>query len=251
MDGNSQPGANPTVAILAGGLATRLHPITTTLPKSMVSVAGRPFIAHQLTRLSGERFCDVVICAGHLCDQIEDFVGDGSAFGCRVRYSFDRETPLGTGGALLRALPLLGQAFLAMYGDSYLTEPFFPVWQAFLQAGKPALMTVLRNENRWDKSNVEFRDGEIWRYDKSGQTPVEVTDMKYIDYGLGCIRSGALAQWAHDERFDLASFYQAMVVRRELAGFEVKERFYEIGSLSGLAETELFLQDRKQPGAGE
>lgn len=228
----------PPIAILAGGLATRLRPITTTIPKSMVPVGGEPFVAHQLRSLAKQGITEVVMLCGYLGDQIQDFVGDGSTFGCHVQYSFDGDKLLGTGGALRRALPLLGDAFMVVYGDSFLSEPFGPVWQAFVGSRKPALMTVFHNENQWDKSNIEFRDGVIIRYDKTVQTP----DMHYIDYGMGCIRTAALAQWPENEVFDLALFYRSLVEKRELAGYEVKERFYEIGSHAGLEETDVLLK---------
>jgi len=228
----------PVVAILAGGLATRLGALAASLPKSLLPVGGEPFIAHQLRGLAQQGFRNAVVCAGHLGTMIEDFVGDGSAFGCRVRYSFDGDRPLGTGGALRRALPLLGDGFLVLYGDSYLREPFWPVWRSFADSGKAALMTVFRNEDRWGRSNVEFSHGEVLRYDKTARTPA----MRHIDYGLGCIRGEALAAWAAEgERFDLADFYRDLLERGELAGFEVSGRFYEIGSPEGLAETDALL----------
>jgi N-acetyl-alpha-D-muramate 1-phosphate uridylyltransferase len=246
----SMSNSHPVTAILAGGLATRLGAVSATVPKSLLRVGGEPFIAHQLRGLTGQGFTEVVICVGHLGRAIKNFAGDGSAFGCRVRYSFDGERPLGTGGALLRALPLLGKSFLVMYGDSYLLEPLRPVWQRFLRTGRSALMTVFRNEDRWDRSNVEFarradagtNGGEILRYEKAASSNSEAAGaMRHIDYGLGCIRSEALSAWATEERFDLASFYRAMLEQGDLAGFEVKERFYEIGSLAGLAETDALL----------
>jgi N-acetyl-alpha-D-muramate 1-phosphate uridylyltransferase len=243
----------PVTAILAGGLATRLGGIAETVPKSLIEVAGEPFLAHQLRWLAGQGQTRVVICAGHMGSQIEDFAGDGAAFGCQIRYSFDGERRLGTGGALRHALPLLGESFVAIYGDSLLREPIRPVWAAFLESGKVALMTVFRNENQWDRSNVEFAatedGGEILRYEK-GTGPA--VGMEHIDYGLGCIGSEALAAWAAEsgDSFDLADFYRAMLARKELAGFEVKERFYEIGSLAGLAETRALLT-RRRAGAGE
>jgi N-acetyl-alpha-D-muramate 1-phosphate uridylyltransferase len=225
-------------AILAGGLGTRLGALTSTIPKSMVEVGGQPFIAHQLRGLAAHGFREVVVCAGHLGGLIEDFVGDGSAFGCRVRYSFDGERLQGTGGALRRALPLLGERFLVMYGDSYLRAPLLPIWRSFIASKKAALMTVFRNEDRWERSNVEFVDGEIRSYDKHAPTKA----MRHIDYGLGCLRADELSAFAlEDEAFDLAPFYRAMLEQEELAGFEVRERFYEIGSLAGLAETEALL----------
>jgi NDP-sugar pyrophosphorylase family protein len=229
----------PVVAILAGGMATRLGALAASVPKSMIEVAGEPFISHQLRELSRQDFREVVLCTGHLGKMIEDFVADGSAFGCRVRYSLDGERPLGTGGALRQALPLPGESFMVMYGDSYLRAPLRPIWKHFVDSGKSALMTVFRNENRWGRSNVEFRDGEIQSYDKSGPSP----SMQHIDYGAGCLRAEALSAFAPaGGPFDLAAFFAAQLERRQLAAYEVTERFYEIGSPAGLAETDALLQ---------
>ena len=237
--------ATPVTAILAGGLATRLGTLAGKSPKSLMVVGGEPFVAHQLRGLAKQGFVDVVICAGHLGHRISDFVGDGAAFGCRVRYSLDGERRLGTGGALSRALPLLGESFLVLYGDSYLSTPFLPVWRSFVDSGKAALMTVFRNDGRWDRSNVEFvrrgERGEILRYDKAPASPKAGNAMRHIDYGLGCIRSKEFAEWAKEESFDLAAFYHAMLKRGQLDGFMVEERFYEIGSPAGLAETDAYL----------
>jgi MurNAc alpha-1-phosphate uridylyltransferase len=228
----------PPLALLAGGLATRLRAVTTTLPKSMVPVAGEPFIAHQLRLLHRNGVDDVVICIGHLGEQIRSFVGDGAQFGCRARYAVDGARPLGTGGALRQAVPLLGSRFFVMYGDSYLDIPFRPVYEAFRGAGRPALMTVYRNDGRWDASNVEFVDGVIRRYDKLNRT----ADMHHIDYGLGLVSAELLAARPADMAFDLADLYRELVDRRDLAGFEVAQRFYEIGSPAGLAETDAHLR---------
>jgi N-acetyl-alpha-D-muramate 1-phosphate uridylyltransferase len=223
----------PRLALLAGGLATRLRPITETLPKSLVPVAGEPFLAHQLRRLRADGLRDVVLCVGHLGDQIENFAGDGSRFGLSIGYSHDGGTPLGTGGALRAALPLLGRRFLVMYGDSWLTEPFEPVWRAFCKSGKPALMTVFHNDNRWGTSNVEYRRGTVLRYDK--REPSEA--MRHIDYGLEALDAELIA---HREgfAFDLSAVWSELASNGLLAGFETAHRFYEIGSPPGLAETE-------------
>ena len=228
----------PTLALLAGGLATRMRPFTETLPKSLLPVAGEPFIAHQLRRIAAEGVGEIVICAGHLGEQIADFVGDGGRFGCTVRYSWDGPRLLGTGGALRQALPLLGDRFLVLYGDSLLPVRFAPVWQAFCDSLMPALMTVFRNEGRWDTSNVAFSQGVIRAYDKRARTP----RMRHIDYGLGAIEAAALAQRPPGQPFDLAEFYRDLARTGRLAGFEVAERFYEIGSPQGLAETRTFLE---------
>jgi NDP-sugar pyrophosphorylase family protein len=226
----------PSLALLAGGLATRLGELTTTMPKSLLPVAGEPFLAHQLRRAVAEGVEDVVICCGHLGGMIEEFAGDGSRFGCRVRYSHDGPHLLGTGGAVRRALPLLGEAFWVMYGDSYLTVPFAPVLDAFRAASKPAMMTVFANDGRWDTSNVELRAGNIVRYDKRGQDRA----MRHIDYGLSLFTPEAFASSA-ERPFDLGDLQSKLVESGEMACFEAEERFYEIGSFSGIAETDAML----------
>lgn len=228
----------PPLAILAGGMATRLRPLTETMPKSMVEVASEPFIAHQLRLAAAQGVTDIVLCLGHLGRQIEEFAGDGARFGCRVRYSYDGAAQLGTGGALRQALPLLGQQFLVMYGDSYLPTRFRPVYDAFLAAKRPALMAVFRNDGRWDASNIEFSDGRIRRYDKVDRRPA----MRHIDYGLAVIAASAFEPWPPGRAFDLADLYRDLLARDLLAGYEVFERFYEIGSPAGLEETDAFLR---------
>jgi len=221
------------VAILAGGRATRLYPITETIPKALVDVAGKPFIIRQLEYLRQQGITQVVLCISYLGEQVEAVVGDGSAFGLKVSYSWDGPRLLGTGGALRQALPLLGDPFFVFYGDSYLPIDFRETGQIFLKSGKPALMTVLRNVNLWDKSNVLYRDGSIAEYNKKTPRP----EMAYIDYGLGVLSSAVLKEAPSHEPFDLADIYHKLSVRGELAGHEVFERFYEIGSHKGLEET--------------
>lgn len=223
----------PRLALLAGGLATRLRPLTATTPKSLVPVAGEPFLAHQLRLLRSGGLREVVICCGYLGDQVEAFAGDGSRFGLSIAYSHDGERPLGTGGALRAALPLLGARFLVMYGDSWLAEPIEPVWRAFRESRRPALMTVFRNKNRLGASNAEFRQGMVVRYDKRPSS----TAMRYIDYGLDAMEAGVLAHWSVPV-FDLADVWSALAEYGLLAGYETSDRFYEIGSPTGLLETE-------------
>jgi NDP-sugar pyrophosphorylase family protein len=225
------------VAILAGGLATRLRPITETIPKILVDVAGRPFGEHQIEVLRAHGITRVVLCVGYLGEMVQAALGDGSKWGVELHYSFDGDKLLGTGGALRRALPLLGEAFFVMYGDSYLECPYEAIEDSFYASGKLGSMTVFRNENRWDRSNVIFRDGTILRYDKKQQTP----DMHYIDYGLGILQARALAPYPDDQPFDLSEVYRDLIEQGQLAGFEVPERFYEIGSPEGLEETRQYL----------
>jgi NDP-sugar pyrophosphorylase family protein len=225
------------VAILAGGLATRLGEAARDTPKSLLDVAGRPFVAHQLDLLRAAGCRDVVLLVGHLGERIRAAVGDGAAWGLAVRCVSDGPVLLGTGGAVRRARPQLGGAFLVMYGDSYLECDYAAIERAFLDAGTLGMMTVVENADRWDASNVEFVGGKIVRYDKAARTPA----MRHIDYGLGAFRTEAFDGWADGERFDLSRVQQALLARGQLAGVEVRQRFYEIGSASGLEETRRYL----------
>lgn len=220
------------VAILAGGLATRLRPFTETIPKSLVDVNGEPFLAHQVRLLARQGVGRVVICSGYRGEMIEEYTGAGERFGLEVRYSQDGETLLGTGGAVRKALPLLGEHFFVLYGDSYLECDYGAVQEAFEASRKKAMMTVYRNEGRYDASNIEFSGGAILAYDKRRRTP----EMRHIDYGLGVFRASAFDGVAPGVPCDLAAIYEDLLRQGELGGFEVSRRFYEIGSFEGLEE---------------
>jgi len=222
------------VVILAGGLATRLRPITETIPKALVEVAGKPFIVWQLDYLRSQGVCRVVLCIGYLGEMIEALVGNGEHFGLQVSYSHDGPRLLGTGGAIKKALLLLEEHFFVLYGDSFLPINFLQVQQAYVQSKQQALMTVLRNGNRWDKSNVLFKNGLLVEYNK--RTPT--ADMAHIDYGLGVVSNDVLAPYPANDSFDLADVYQELSNQGQLSGLEVDERFYEIGSHEGLKEAE-------------
>lgn len=225
------------VAILAGGLATRLRPLTETVPKVLLEVGGKPFLAHQLELLHGQGVDEVVLCVGFLGETIRERFGDGRAYGLRIRYSFDGPTLLGTGGAVRQALPLLGAAFFVMYGDSYLPIDLARVQSAFRRSQKPALMTVFHNQDQWDSSNVWFDSGEIKRYDKKYRGP----EMRHIDYGLSVFESSVFDSYPQGS-LDLADVIKDLAGRGELAGYEAEHRFYEIGSHAGLRElNDLFL----------
>ena len=231
----------PPVAILAGGLATRLRPLTATMPKALLDVDGEPFIAHQLRLVKARGAERIVVCAGYLGEMTQEYVGDGSRFGLQVDFSFDRPQPLGTAGALRHALPLLGPCFFVLYGDSYLPCDYRAVHRAFGRSGQLALMAVFRNEDRWERSNVEFADGRILAYDKAHRTP----RMRHVDYGLGIMAARALDDIPDGVPHDLAVLYQRLLSRDELAGLEVDERFHEIGSFEGLEEMRRYLAGRR------
>lgn len=224
--------ADLPVALLAGGMATRLRPITEKIPKLLVEVAGEPFFSHQLRLLKHNGLTKIVLCVGYLGEMIVEQYGDGSKWGVEIRYSFDGDKLLGTGGAIIRALPKLGDAFYVLYGDSYLPIDYQAVGRAFLASGKLGLMTVFENHGAFDTSNVWFEDGHIRLYSKQTMRP----QMKHIDYGLGLFRSAAFEGLPRDQVVDLATVQTDLVTRGQLTGYEMKERFYEIGSHSGLDE---------------
>jgi NDP-sugar pyrophosphorylase family protein len=226
------------VAILAGGLATRLRPATAAIPKALIEIAGEPFLAHQLRLLARAGYRRVVMCVGYRSEQIVEFAGDGHGFGLEIAYAVDGPKLLGTGGALKRALPLLGGgAFAVVYGDSYLTCDYRAAERAFLESGKLGLMTVYRNHGRFDTSNVAFAGGRILAYDKANRTPA----MQYIDYGLGMFRREAFDAVPADQPADLACLYQDLLRRGELAAWESADRFYEIGSKEGIRDLAEYL----------
>ena len=236
--------SNVPVALLAGGLATRLRPVTQTIPKALVELAGRPFIDHQLSLLHRNGVRRVVLCLGHLGEQVQAHCGDGSRYGMQLLYSFDGEKLMGTGGALARAGHLLGgqpaDSFWVMYGDSYMDIDYPAVLDAFGRGDALGQMTVLRNGNRWDRSNVVFRDGRLLRYDKRRQTP----DMDHIDYGVALLRHEVLARIPTDRPSDLADLYSTLVAEGRMIGYEVTRRFYEIGTPDSLEEARRYLQSR-------
>jgi N-acetyl-alpha-D-muramate 1-phosphate uridylyltransferase len=224
---------NLPVAILAGGLATRMKPLTETVPKSLLEIGEKPFAIHQLELLASKGVRRIVFCVGHLGAQFADCLGDGKRWNLSIDYVFDGATPLGTGGALKNAVPYLGEAFLVLYGDAYLDCDYEQVEEAFLSSGRLGLMTVFRNANRWGKSNVLYSGGSIHCYDKVRPNP----GMQHIDYGLGALCSAALESYPANQSLDLAVIYQNLIAANQMAGFEVSTRFYEIGSPEGLQET--------------
>ena len=225
----------PPIAILAGGLATRLRPVTEKIPKSLVTVAGRPFLEHQIRLLRASGVTDLVLCVGHLGEMIVDRFGDGSAYGVQIRYSFDGPKLLGTGGAIRKALSMLPEQFFILYGDSYLPIDYRGVANAFQRSGAEALMTVFANSDAWDQSNVWFESGRIRFYSKRERLP----QMKHIDYGLTVTHASAFEHTA--ETFDLAELLEDLSRKQLLAGFEVQQRFYEVGSPTGLGELDELL----------
>ncbi len=231
----------PPICILAGGLGTRLGERVRDTPKPLLEVAGEPFLMHQLRLLAAHGAREVTLCVGYRGEQIESRIGP-ERFGIRISYSYDAPELDGTLGAIRRALPLLGERFLVLYGDTYLRIDYAGAADAWRVSCLPAMMSVLRNEGRWDTSNVRYADGRVLAYDKRAPT----TDMHWIDYGLGGLTADALSA-VDDAEGELAELYRRLAAAGRLCGYEASERFYEIGTPSGLAEADAFLRGLDAP----
>ena len=243
----SQSGTRIQCVILAGGLGTRMFPMTETIPKSLLPVAGKPFIDWQLAWLASEGVTDVILSIGHLGQAIREHVGDGSRWSLRVAYVDEGEHLLGTGGALRLActLRMLDPAFAVLYGDSYLRVPVASAWDRFVQSGAPALMTVLRNQDQWDRSNIIYEDGRVLLYDKNVRGP-KSPSMVYVDYGMSILTRDLIERnIPENQPSDLAQLLSMVSRQGLLAGYEVFERFYEIGSPEGLRDLETYLAARE------
>ncbi len=225
------------IAILAGGLGTRLRPTTERLPKALVPVHGRPFVDYQLDLLRAQGIVRIVFCVSYLGEMIEQHVGDGSNRGLDITYSYDGPKRMGTAGALKAALPMLGNRFLVIYGDSYLRCEYAAVEKAFITSKKAGLMTVYRNANTLAPSNALFLDGELRAYDKLRPTPA----MQHIDFGLSAFDQRAFDGVVSDQATDLSDVFHDLLGQGELAGYETTTRFYEVGTPEGIADLEEML----------
>ncbi|MFC1931498.1 nucleotidyltransferase family protein [Chloroflexota bacterium] len=220
------------LVILSGGLATRLRPLTETIPKSLVEIAGRPFLEYQIGFLKTGGIRDIVLCVGYLGEKIEEYVGNGGRFGVDIKYSYEREKLLGMAGALKNAEDLLEDRFFVMNGDSYLFLDFDTVMSYFEEKSKPGLMVVYKNYDRYDRSNVVVEGNLVKQYNRQEKTE----DMVYIDYGVSILKKSTLSLVPPDQVYSMDELYQQLIPRQELLAYEVNKRFYEIGSPEGLAE---------------
>ena len=229
------------VVILAGGLGTRLGNETLNKAKILIDIAGKPFISRQLNYLSDQGIKDIVICVGHLGHQIKDYIGNGSKYNLKVSYSEDGDQLLGTGGSIKKASQILGENFFILYGDSFLPINFSRVEKAFFQEKKPALMTVLKNLGQWDVSNVSF-ENKCVIYNKKKL----LINMDYIDYGLNVVNNSIFHAFPSNKAFDLSDIFEDLSNKNLLAGFEIHDRFYEIGSIKGLNDTIEFFKKKER-----
>jgi NDP-sugar pyrophosphorylase family protein len=220
------------IAVLAGGFATRLGELTKQLPKCLIEIKGRAFVDWQMELLSKSGYTDFVFCLSYKSDLVQRFLGNGSRWNVQIEYSLDGEKQLGTGGAIARALPLLGENFAVIYGDSYLPIPYEQIETKFMTMSPIAMMTLYENKNQFDASNVAFKNGKLLRYSKRTKNP----QMKHIDYGLTYFHQTAFQDLVSGENIDLADICEKLSDEHKLQGYEVFDRFYEIGSIQGIQE---------------
>lgn len=230
------------VALLCGGLGKRMHPITHSKPKSLIDVCGRSFIDHQLELLRFSGFNNIIICAGHFGKQIQDFVGNGNKWDLNIKYSFDGNFQIGTGGALIKALNLLGDEFFVMYGDSYLPINYKLMYDFYKKNNSLAVMAILENNNMFDKSNVKYYQDNInIFYSKNN-----LHKMNYIDYGVSILRSTLFKDYKNNQiNIDLSLIFEEFSKKKLIQGYQVKERFYEIGSFEGLSDITKYFEKIK------
>lgn len=235
MSAGAGAGASMQAVVLAGGLATRMHPHTLTVPKSMLEVAGRPFVDWQLEKLASHGYGEVVLCVGHLGEQVEAHVGDGARFGLSVKYAYDGPRLLGTWGALRRALPLLAETFLVTYGDSWLPFDYAaPLRELRAHADCDGVMAVFDNAGQWDASNVATDGAWVLRYEKGGKDP----ELRFIDYGALALRREVVARLSEGEARGLDALQHELAAAHRMRAWVAQERFFEIGSKEGLETLE-------------
>jgi MurNAc alpha-1-phosphate uridylyltransferase len=220
------------VVILAGGLAKRLRPLTEYTPKSLIEINRKPFIDWQLNLLAQKGISEVVLCLSHKSELIENYVGDGSRFNLEVKYSKDGIEQLGTGGAIKNALPFLKDKFMVIYGDSYLDLDYRKAEESFNLCGKPVMMTVYRNQGQYDTSNIKFTEHGIEEYNKNFTKP----EFEHIDYGLTFFSKNVFKKLGFGVRFELSDLYVELVKQGKVSGYEVFNRFYEVGSFNGIED---------------
>jgi NDP-sugar pyrophosphorylase family protein len=226
------------VAVLVGGLATRLRPLTETIPKALIEINGAPFIDWQLKLLKRKGVTKVVFCVAYKSEMIQEHVGTGERYGIEVEYSEDGDSQLGTGGAIRNALNLLGQEFMVLYGDSYLPIDYKLVETTFIDSHKSALMTVYKNAGAYDTSNVIFKNGQLETYRKG----LSSKQMTHIDYGLSLFNRSVFEKYQEGAKLDLSDICTELSTKNQLAGYEVDERFYEIGSHQGIEDFDKYIR---------
>jgi NDP-sugar pyrophosphorylase family protein len=228
------------MVIICGGLATRLGALAKNIPKSMMEIEDKPFLWYQIENLKKQNIKDIVLCVGHLSEQIEKYFGDGKSFGVNISYSYDKEKPLGPIGAVKNAESMLDNEFFIIYGDSYLSVDFQDVIEYFKKYDYPALMVVYKNNDKFDKSNLIIKDNLVVGYGEKDKSK----EMIYIDYGTSLLTKKSLEIVPKNEFFSTGQFFSKLIENKNLLSYEVNKRFYHIGDPDSLEEIRLFIKNR-------
>jgi len=225
-------GEEMQAVILAGGEGTRLRPLTTNLPKSMIPIAGKPFLEYEVKLLKRAGVIDFVICVGYKGEIIRSHFANGESFGVKIRYSDDGDMLLGTAGSLKKAQALLAEGFFITYGDAYPIIDYHAAWNRFISTGKIAMMVVLKNANKYGRSNTVVQNGQVTFYSKKESAP----GMEYIEFGVTFMNRQALEMLSDNHPIDLEVLYRKIISNDQMAALEVKQRIYDIGSPEGLRD---------------
>ena len=228
------------IAILAGGLGTRVSDISRNNPKSMIEIHGKPFVYWQISNLIQQGYFEILMCIGHKGSIIQEYLEIQFKDKAQISYSFDGELQLGTGGSIKKALPMLGDEFMVLYGDSYLPICFSKVESTFKDSGRPALMTVYKNSNALSPSNVLIEQDKVIQYSKSHDQAI----LTYIDYGLNLFSKGVFETEIEGTTFDLGVIFRKLISEELLTAYEIKERYYEIGSPKGIVDFQDYLKGK-------
>lgn len=225
------------MVILCGGLATRLGSLAENTPKSMIQINGKPFLEYQIDELKKHGVKDIVLCVGHLSEKIESYFENGTKHGVKIKYSYDKDKPLGPIGALKSAEKLLDAIFFTMYGDSYLSIDYQKVYEEFTEKNKLAMMTVYQNFDKYDKSNIILDGNFIKQYGEQ-----KTKDMTYIDYGSSIFNKKVLDLIPSNSVYSTKDLYTNLVEKKELLAYKVDKRFYHIGNLRSLEEFKRYIK---------
>lgn len=230
--------------ILAGGLGTRLRPVTEKIPKAMVSINGKPFLRHLLELLGEQNISDILLCTGYLGEQVKAYFGDGKSLELRIKYREEKGALLGTGGALKQAQSLMAEHCLVLNGDTYLPIDYNEMAVTYFGRGKKALTAVYANQkNTGVKNNLALSgDDTVTRYDKGGTGP----GLNYVEAGALIIQRQALD--LIPDKYPVAiekGLYPSLIAQRELGAYITNQRFYDIGTPEQVLVFEEFLRERQ------
>jgi NDP-sugar pyrophosphorylase family protein len=228
--------------ILAGGLGTRMRPITETIPKPMIAVAGKPFLQYQLELLTGSGIGRALLLVAYLGEQIQQYFGGGDKFGCNISYSFE-SSPLGTGGALRNAEAQLQDYFVLVNGDTYLAIDYRALLEDFQKADCAAMIVAYKKPEGASQSvpasllpaNLGVsQDGAVTAYRKRNPE-----GLSHIDAGVIVLRKEILARLPAGQKCSLEEeIYPQLIAQGEMRAWVTLEPFFDMGSPAGLAALE-------------